>query len=211
MNPKVDAFILDANKWKSEMQALRNILLDCQLTEELKWKQPCYTYNGKNLAIIMNFKSYCALSFLKGTLLADADQILISPGENSQSVKYIQFTDIQDIVSQQAVIKSYIYEAIEVEKAGLKVVKTKSKDLEYCTELAQKLKEDVPFKKAFEALTPGRQRGYHLFFEAAKQSKTRYSRIEQYKDRILKGKGINDCVCGHSKRMPTCDGSHKWF
>jgi len=210
MNPKVDEFILNASRWQPEIKALRAILLDCQLQEELKWRQPCYTFQGANLAIIASFKSHCALSFLKGTLLQDDNKLLVSPGENSQSVRYLSFTNVTEIRELEATLKSYVFEAIEIEKAGIKVVKTKSEHVSYCEELHVKLEEDSTFSQAFEALTPGRKRGYALFFEAAKQAKTRESRIEQYRHRILMGKGINDCTCGLSKRMPNCDGSHKF-
>jgi len=210
MNPEVDNFMANTSRWQLEIKALRSILLDCQLQEELKWRQPCYTFQGVNLAIIASFKSHCALSFLKGTLLQDADQLLVSPGENSQSVRYLTFNNAAEIRELEATIKSYVFEAMEIEKAGIKVVKTKSENVSYCEELHVKLAEDSIFRKAFEALTPGRKRGYAMFFEAAKQAKTRESRIEQYRHRILMGKGINDCVCGLSKRMPNCDGSHKF-
>ena len=210
MNPEVDNFMANTSRWQLEIKALRSILLDCQLQEELKWRQPCYTFQGVNLAIIASFKSHCALSFLKGTLLQDANQLLVSPGENSQSVRYLSFTNVAEIRELEATLKSYVFEAIEIEKAGIKVVKIKSEDVSYCEELHVKLEEDSTFSQAFEALTPGRKRGYTLFFEAAKQTKTRESRIEQYRHRILMGKGINDCVCGLSKRMPNCDGSHKF-
>ena len=210
MNPKVDEFILNASRWQLEIKALRAILLDFQLQEELKWRQPCYTFQGVNVAIIASFKSHCALSFLKGTLLQDANQLLVSLGENSQSVRYLSFTKVAEIRELEATLKSYVFEAIEIEKAGIKVVKIKSEDVSYCEELHVKLEEDSTFSQAFEALTPGRKRGYAIFFEAAKQAKTRESRIEQYRHRILMGKGINDCICGLSIRMPNCDGSHKF-
>ena len=210
MNPKVDEFILNASRWQLEIKALRAILLDFQLQEELKWRQPCYTFQGVNVAIIASFKSHCALSFLKGTLLQDANQLLVSPGENSQSVRYLSFTNVAEIRELEATLKSYVFEAIEIEKAGIKVVKIKSEDVSYFEELHVKLEEDSTFSQAFEALTPGRKRGYAIFFEAAKQAKTRKSRIEQYRHRILMGKGINDCICGLSIRMPNCDGSHKF-
>ena len=210
MNPKVDEFILNASRWQLEIKALRAILLDFQLQEELKWRQPCYTFQGVNVAIIASFKSHCALSFLKGTLLQDANQLLVSLGENSQSVRYLSFTKVAEIRELEATLKSYVFEAIEIEKAGIKVVKIKSEDVSYCEELHVKLEEDSTFSQAFEALTPGRKRGYAIFFEAAKQAKTRKSRIEQYRHRILMGKGINDCICGLSIRMPNCDGSHKF-
>ena len=137
MNPKVDEFILNASRWQPEIKALRTILLDCQLQEELKWRQPCYTFQGVNLAIIASFKSHCALSFLKGTLLQDANQLLVSPGENSQSVRYLTFNNAAEIRELEATIKSYVFEAMEIEKAGIKVVKTKSENVSYCEELYQ--------------------------------------------------------------------------
>jgi uncharacterized protein YdeI (YjbR/CyaY-like superfamily) len=137
MNPEVDNFMANTSRWQLEIKALRSILLDCQLQEELKWRQPCYTFQGVNLAIIASFKSHCALSFLKGTLLQDADQLLVSPGENSQSVRYLTFNNAAEIRELEATIKSYVFEAMEIEKAGIKVVKTKSENVSYCEELYQ--------------------------------------------------------------------------
>ncbi len=211
MNPLVDEFLANAEKWQSEMTLLRKIALDCGLTEELKWKQPCYTFNGTNLLIISAFKDHCVMSFLKGILLKDTEQLLVSPGANSQSVKFAKFTSAEQITANELQLKAYIFEAIEIEKVGLKIDKTKSTDFELVSELLQKMSEDATFKNAFEALTVGRQRAYNMFFSDAKQAETRFARIEKYRDRILKGKGMNDCVCGHSKRMPNCDGSHKNF
>lgn len=209
MNPKVDDFLSNAQNWQEEMTALRAIVLTCGLTEELKWRQPCYSFNGKNILIISAFKDNCVLSFLKGELLNDTEGILVSPGENSQAVKFTKFTSVKNIIEQEAILKAYIFEAIEVEKAGLKPSSTKSKNLVFPEELIHKMQADQAFKNAFESLTPGRQRGYNMFFTAAKQAKTRQDRIAKYEQRILNGKGINDCVCGLSKRMPNCDGSHK--
>jgi uncharacterized protein YdeI (YjbR/CyaY-like superfamily) len=211
MNPLIDEYIAKAKKWRDEMTALRSVLLECGLTEELKWRVPCYTFNGANIILIGAFKEYCSLSFVKGVLLKDTEQILESPGENSQSVKLAKFTSLGGIQEKDAILKAYIFEAIEVEKAGLKAPSTKSTNLEFPEELIDKMNTDSEFKKAFEALTPGRQRGYNMFFTAAKQSTTRITRIEKYEGRILKGFGINDCVCGHSKKMPGCDGSHKYL
>ncbi|AWV98845.1 DUF1801 domain-containing protein [Arcticibacterium luteifluviistationis] len=211
MNPNVDDYIGRIKQWQKEAALLRTILLDCGLTEEYKWRVPCYTFNGSNIVLFGNFKEFCTLSFFKGVLLNDAKGILVSPGENSQSVKMARFTSLQDIVDLEATLKAYIYEAIEVEKAGIKIDKPKSKNLEFPEELLQKFEEDKAFKIAFEALTPGRQRAYNLHFTGAKQSATRLSRIEKYTDRIMNGIGINDCVCGHTKRKPTCDGSHKYL
>jgi uncharacterized protein YdeI (YjbR/CyaY-like superfamily) len=160
--------------------------------------------------LLGSFKDFCSISFFKGILLSDPHGILTSPGENSQSVKMVKFTSLQDIVKLKPILKEYIYEAIEVENLGLKVETKKLSDLVFAEELIQVLSDDAAFKTAFEALTPGRQRAYNLFFTAAKQPATRFSRIEKYRQQILDGKGINDCTCGLSKRMPTCDGSHKF-
>ncbi len=211
MNPKVTEFIQKADSWQSEMELLRNIVLECGLTEELKWKQPCYLYHDANMIMIGRFKDYVTLSFFKGQLLNDSEDILVSPGKNSQSVKMAKFINIKQIIAVKPILKAYIYEAIEIEKVGLKVEKKLSTNLEYSDELKEIFNNNSEFKAAFEALTPGRQRGYNIFFTTAKQSKTRISRIETYKDRIMNGIGMNDCVCGHSKRMPSCDGSHKYL
>jgi uncharacterized protein YdeI (YjbR/CyaY-like superfamily) len=210
MNPKVDDFLEKAQNWQDEMSALRAIVLSCGLTEEFKWRQPCYSFQGKNTLLISAFKNNCALSFLKGVLLKDAENILVSPGENSQSVKFAKFTSVNQINGLSASLKAYIYEAIEVEKAGTKIDKKKSTQFNFPEELIGEFIKDDEFKTAFESLTTGRQRAYILFFSAAKQSDTRKNRIEKFRERILKRKGINDCICGHSKKMPTCDGSHKY-
>lgn len=211
MNPKVDTFIEKTDAWKAELILLRSILLDCQLGEEFKWRNPCYTYNDSNIIILGRFKDYCAFSFFKGVLLNDAEKLLVSPGENSQSVKLFKFKSVAEIIQLEPIIRAYIFEAIEIEKAGLKVSLAKSSDLELVEEFQEILSKNVELKSAFEALTPGRQRAYNMFISAAKQSKTRISRVEQYTPRILSGKGMNDCVCGMSKRMPNCDGSHKYL
>ena len=209
MNHKVDEFINNLSHWQEEISKLRMILLDCQLNEELKWRQPCYTFNTNNIALIGNFKEYCTISFFKGVLLSDEEGILVSPGENSQTVKMIKVKSLKEIEQLETVIKSYIFEAIEVEKAGLKVQFTKSTNLDFPEELLDKFSKDEAFRIAFEGLTPGRQRAYNIHFSGAKQSQTRIDRIEKLTDRILKGIGINDCTCGLSKRKPNCDGSHK--
>lgn len=211
MNSKVDAYLLNTKKWQKELTYLRSILINCGLTEELKWKQPCYSINSKNIGLIAQFKDYCVVSFFKGVLLNDADKLLVSPGENSQTVKYLKFTNLQEIIDLESTIKAYVFEAIEVEKAGLKATFSKSKNLEYPEELEQIFKDNNSLKTAFESLTPGRQRGYIIHFTQAKQSQTRVTRIEKCTPKILAGKGFNDCTCGHSKRMPTCDGSHKYL
>jgi uncharacterized protein YdeI (YjbR/CyaY-like superfamily) len=209
MNPSVDAFLEKTDKWKAELTALRKIMLDCQLIETLKWGQPCYMFNKTNVVILANFKESCAVSFLKGALLSDTENLLVKPGENSQSGRFIRFNSVDEIIEKEAIIKAYVFEAIEVEKAGLKIAPRDPEAEPLISELIQRFEENPTLKKAFEALTPGRQRAYNLFFTAAKQSETRFSRIDSYTDRIYNKKGMNDCVCGLSKRMPNCDGSHK--
>ena len=192
MNPKVDFFFNKASKWKSAYGKLRIIVLDCGLTEELKWGCPCYTFQKNNIVLIHGFKEYCALLFFKGALLNDADGILIQQTENVQSARQIRFTNVQEIMDMEASLKAYIYEAIEVEKAGLKVKLKKTSEYKVPEEFQQKLDKDPALKAAFKALTPGRQRGYLFYFSQAKQSKTRESRIEKYMPQILDGKGLND-------------------
>jgi len=210
MSPQVDEYLDRLQKWPEELEALRSIVLECMLTETIKWGVPCYTYQDANILILGSFKEFCSISFFKGVLMSDLHGILTSPGENSQSVKMVKFTNLQEIVKLKPILKEYIYEAIEVENLGLKVETKKLSDLVFAEELIQVLSDDAVFKTAFEALTPGRQRAYNLFFTAAKQPATRFSRIEKYRQQILDGKGINDCTCGLSKRMPSCDGSHKF-
>jgi uncharacterized protein YdeI (YjbR/CyaY-like superfamily) len=211
MNPKLDFFFEKATKWQEELLKLREIVLDCGLAEELKWGQPCYTLNNTNVIMLGGFKDYCFISFLKGVLLHDSENMLQKPGENTQSGRIIPFIDIQTIIDMKQTLKAYIYEAIEVEKAGLKVASNSKGELVFPDELLQKFESDPTFKVAFEALTPGRQRAYNIYFSGAKQSKSRVSRIESYVQRILSGKGFNDCTCGLSKRLPNCDGSHKYI
>ncbi|MFV5702724.1 YdeI/OmpD-associated family protein [Flavobacterium sp. XS2P12] len=211
MNPKVDDFISNVKKWQPEIGQLRLLLLDCGLTEEFKWRTPCYSFQGNNVVLIGRFKEYCALSFFKGTLLQDSNGLLSKPGENSQAVRFFKFTNLQEIQELEPIIKNYIYEAIELEKAGLKVIFKSNTKLELVEELQIALDKNPSLKTAFKALTPGRQRAYNLYFSAAKQSKTRETRIENYIPRILDGKGFNDCICGMSKKMPNCDGSHKYI
>lgn len=208
MNKKVDAFISKLKTWKAEMEALRAILHEFPLTEELKWGKPCYAFENSNIIIVQGFKEYCGLLFFKGALLKDAKGLLVKPGENTQGGRLIKFKTVQEITKLKAPIKSYIKEAIEVEKLGLKI-EPKEKELVLPDELLAIFKKNAPFKKAFNALTPGRQRAYNMFFTAAKQSATREARIEKYKKQILDGKGINDCNCGLSQKMPYCDGSHR--
>ncbi|MBN9382275.1 MAG: YdeI family protein [Chitinophagaceae bacterium] len=192
MNPKVDFFFDKAKKWQKEVEKLRMIVLDCGLTEELKWGVPCYTYQENNIVLIHTFKEYCALLFFKGALLNDAGGILIQQTENVQSARQIRFTGAREIVQLEPVLKAYIYEAIEVEKAGLKVKYKKTAQFPIPEEFQKRLDKVPALKTAFHALTPGRQRAYILYFSAPKQSKTRESRIEKSMQQILDGKGLND-------------------
>ncbi|MCU7737748.1 YdeI/OmpD-associated family protein [Priestia megaterium] len=192
MNPKVDEFLTKAKKWKEEYETLRKIVLDCELTEDFKWMNPCYTFEKKNIVLMHGFKEYCALLFPKGSLLQDSHGILIQQTENVQGARQIRFTNVQEIVEKEAVLKAYIYEAIEVEKSGLKVKAKKPEELIIPDELQHKFDEIPALKDAFTTLTPGRQRAYILHFSAAKQSKTRESRVEKCIPNILNGKGLND-------------------
>jgi uncharacterized protein YdeI (YjbR/CyaY-like superfamily) len=192
MNPKVDEFLRKAKKWNKEYEKLRSIVLDCELTEEFKWMHPCYTFEKKNIVLMHGFKEYCALLFFKGALLQDAHGILVQQTENVQAARQIRFTNVQEIVEMEAILKAYIYEAIEVEKAGLEVKFKKNTGLIIPEELQNKFDEIPALKTAFEALTPGRQRAYILYFSEPKQSKTRQSRVEKCMQKILDGKGLND-------------------
>jgi len=192
MNPKVNVYLSKAKKWQEELEKLRMIILDCQLTEELKWGKPSYTFQKSNIVIIIPLKEYCALMFCKGALLNDANGILIKPGENTQAGRWIKFSSVREIVEMETILKAYIHEAIEVEKAGLKVNFKKNTELIFPEEFQNKLDENPALKTAFDALTPGRQRAYNLYFSAAKQSKTRESRVEKCVRQILNGKGLDD-------------------
>jgi uncharacterized protein YdeI (YjbR/CyaY-like superfamily) len=192
MNPKVDWFFKKDTKWQEEYEQLRMICLDTGLAEELKWGCPCYTFEGKNIVLIHGFKDYCALLFHKGALLKDAEGILIQQTENVQSARQIRFTHLREITGMERTLKAYIYEAIEVEKAGLKVRLKKTKEFNMPVEFKNILEKNSALKKAFKSLTPGRQRGYLLYFSSAKQVATREARIEKYMKRILKGKGLED-------------------
>ncbi|MED1954525.1 YdeI family protein [Brevibacillus centrosporus] len=192
LNPKVDEFLSKSKKWREEFEKLRKIVLDCELTEEFKWMHPCYTLEGKNIVLIHGFKEYCALLFHKGALLKDPQGILIQQTENVQAARQIRFTDIHQIVEQEAIVKAYIMEAIEVEKAGLEVSLKKNEDYTVPEELQNKFEEMPALKAAFEELTPGRQRAYLLHFSQPKQAKTRETRVEKYVQQILDGKGLND-------------------
>lgn len=192
MNPKVDFYFNKAGKWQEEVEQLRSVVLDCGLTEELKWGCPCYTFNNSNIVLIHVFKEYCAFLFFKGALLKDTDGILIQQTENVQGARQARFTNIQEIIEREAALKAYIFEAIEVEKAGLKVILKKTADFPVAEEFQAKLDAMPALKKAFEVLTPGRQKGYLLYFSSAKQSKTREARIEKSVPQIMDGKGLED-------------------
>ena len=192
MNPKVDFFFTRAKKWQEEFEELRRIVVDCGLTEELRWGKPCYTFQNKNIVLIHGFKEYCALLFSKGALLKDAKGILIQQTENVQAARQSRFTNVRGIASLEPTLKAYIHEAIEVEKAGLEVNYKKTSDFKVPEEFQNKLDVSPALETAFGALTPGRQRGYLLYFSAAKQSKTRESRVEKCMPQILKGKGLDD-------------------
>lgn len=191
-NPKVDEYLEKVSNWKDELEKLREIMLEFQLEEDLKWGKPCYSYNKSNIAILIGFKEYCAISFFKGSLLNDEKGILIKPGENSQASRQIRFKSIEEIAEKEDVLKEYITKAIEIEKLGMKVDFKKNDETKIPYEFQIKLDEDPILKSAFFALTPGRQRAYIIYFSQPKQSKTREARVEKYIGKILSGKGLND-------------------
>ena len=192
MNPKVDFYFSKAEKWQEELEKLRMIVLACGLTEELKWGCPCYTLQQSNIVLIHVFKEYCALLFFKGALLNDPNDMLIQQTENVQAARQVRFTNVLEIVEMERILKAYIYEAIEVEKSGLKVALKKTADFTVPEEFQSKLDHIPALRTAFEALTPGRQRGYLFYFSQPKQSKTREARVEKYIPQILSGKGLDD-------------------
>lgn len=192
MNPKVDWYFTKAKKWQKEVETLRTIILDCGLTEELKWGCPCYTYEKNNIVLIHTFKDYCALLFFKGVLLKDPKHILIQQTPNVQAARQMRFTDVQEIIKLKKTIKAYVYEAVEVQEAGTKVKLKETSDFTIPEEFQKKLEKNRSLKNAFATLTPGRQRAYIFYFSSAKQSKTRELRIEKYMEKILEGKGLDD-------------------
>ena len=192
MNPKVDWFFAKDTQWQKEYEKLRKIILDCGLMEELKWGCPCYTFENTNIVLIHGFKEYCALLFFKGALLNDPNGILIQQTKNVQSARQIRFINAKEIVKMEKILKAYVYEAIEVERAGLKVKLKKTSEFKIPEEFQKRLDKSTALKKAFDALTPGRQRAYIFYFSQPKQAKTRESRIEKYIPQILDGKGLND-------------------
>ena len=205
-SPLVDLFFIDGcgrcklyktaackvHTWKLELQALRQIALNSGLTEELKWKQPCYTFEGKNIIIVSAFKESCIINFMKGALLIDPSKILEMPGENSNSARFIRFTNLERIIDLADIIQEYIKEAIEIEKSGKKIISKKVEEYEIPEELTKEFEQDIIFKNAFKSLTPGRQKSYIIFYNSAKQSSTRTSRILKTKDAIFNGKGMNE-------------------
>lgn len=205
----LDEYFEALPQWKTEMLALRKIIQKSPLEEELKWKQACYTHEGKNIAIIGGFKHYFVLSFFKGSLLSDPEELLEFAGSNSRSAKILKFTHQSDLRKLQNVILQFIQEAISIEEQGLKVPSIEEINIEFPQELLQCFQQDPELKRAFTQLTPGRQRAYCMHFASPKNEVTRHARIEKFTPRILAGKGMNDCICGQSKRMPSCDGSHK--
>jgi uncharacterized protein YdeI (YjbR/CyaY-like superfamily) len=209
MNPNVTQYIANAKLWKEELLAIRKILHETELKEEFKWGGPCYTHNNKNIVIIAPFKEYFALAFFNGAAISDSANLLVKPGANTQTGRQLRFKDSKEIIDQKAIIKKYIKEAISIQFTNItEITKSTAPQIEI-QELNTILKSDLAFKKAFLALTPGRQRGYLIYFSGAKLAETRMTRIEKYRDRIIAGIGITDCTCGLSKRMPNCDGSHK--
>lgn len=208
MNKEVDIYLAKAKKWQKEMLFLRDILLSFELEEEIKWGKPTYTFNKGIVVMIQAFKDHFDLGFFKGALLQDKAGILNKAGENTQAARQMRFTDIKEIEKRSKIIKSYIKEAITVENNGLKYIGESKAEPITVVELQQIFKKDAALKKAFESLTPGRQRAYLIHFSGAKQSETRIARIHKQASKIMCGKGMNDCTCGLSKRMPNCDGSH---
>lgn len=192
MNPKVDAYFSKLKNWQPELEALRMIILDCGLTEELKWNIPCYTWHGRNILGLNGFKEFCSIGFFNGVLLSDPYRILKQPGKLTHIGRYVLFSNVQEIMDIEPILKAYIYEAIDLEKAGVKPERIKPSDYPIPVELQNKLDEFPALKAAFEALTPGRQRAYNFYFSSPKQSKTREARIEKYIPQILSGKGLND-------------------
>ncbi len=207
MNKEIDTYISKSINWKEEIKTIRPILLEAGLTECFKWGAPCYTYNDKNILIIAPFKEYFAIGFFNGANLTDPKGLLVKPGEHTRYGRQLRLENTQDIVKKTSIIKKFIQEAIR--KEALTPIKSEAAPAIVVEELNTVFKKDPALKKAFESLTPGRQRGYLIFFSAAKQPETRFARIEKYTKQILCGKGITDCTCGLSKKMPSCDGSHR--
>ena len=208
MNPEVDELFKDAPRWNPELNFLRALVLQAPLVEEVKWGQPCYTHEGRNIAILGGFKNYFVLSLMKGALIPDPQGLLSKPGPNSVEGRWMKFTSMAGVEAAAPYVLDYLLAAIEAEQQGLRIDKP-ANEFEVPPELESAYEVTPGLREAFEALTVGRQRAYLMFFTAAKQSATVTARIEKFTLRILRKKGMNDCVCGHSKKMPGCDGSHK--
>ncbi len=209
MQEKINAFFEKGSAWQECMQALRKIVLQCGLDETMKWNVPCYMHEGKNILLLHGFKHYCAINFFKGALLSDKEQLLIQQTENVQAGRQIRFTEARTIKKQAAILEAYIKEAIALEHNKINLPLPEKKSQHLPDELLQQFSNNASLEAAFKALTPGRQRGYLLHFTEAKQSATITKRILAAQSKILMGKGLHDCTCGLSKRMPQCDGSHK--
>jgi uncharacterized protein YdeI (YjbR/CyaY-like superfamily) len=207
MNQNVTQYIANAKLWKEELLAIREILLETELIEEFKWASPCYTLNNKNIVILAPFKEYFALGFFNGANLIDPKGLLVKPGEHTRFGRQLRLENVQDIIKKRSIIKKFIKESISTE--ALATTKSEAAPAIVMEELNSIFKKNTTFQKAFESLTPGRQRGYLIYFSGAKQAETRIARIEKYTKQIMCGKGLTDCTCGLSKRMPACDGSHK--
>lgn len=206
----VDDWFEEQQAWHDEVAALRALVLGCGLSETLKWRQPCYVDNGDNVVMIGTLKDCCTLSFLKGALVEDPTGLLIAPGENSRSARYVRFESLAEIEARRPEVEALVHRAVQVARAGLRVARPEG-ELELVEELQARLDADPALKAAFEGLTPGRQRAYNILVSGAKTASGRESRISRFTERILMGKGPNDCICGHSKRPPGCDGSHKLY
>ena len=206
---KTTIMIIKNTKWNEEIDVLKSIISDCGLEETTKWNQPCFTFKGKNILLLGAFKDYCVVSFFKGALLTDPDHLFTKPGENTQVVRVIRFHNMDEVKKVSNYLKSLVYEAIDIEQKEIPLPKTEVRQIDIPNELKHAFNQKPTLEKAFKGLTPGRQRGYLLYFTSAKQSKTMEARINKFTERIMTGKGINDCVCGLSRKMPSCDGSHK--
>lgn len=209
MNEEIQTYFNNLNTWCQELRLLHDIIVECDLDQTFKWKQPCYTFNNSNIVLIGSFKNYCALLFMNGSLINDPEKKLIKPTENSQYGRQLRFTSVAEIIKNKKLIQTYINRAVEVEKEGKKVQKKQTSAYEVPEELLEAFTTDAPFKIAYDKLTEGRKRGYLLHFLKPKKKETRISLIEKNKNRIFDGYGLYDCTCGMSKKMPTCDGSHK--
>ncbi|MDT8886171.1 YdeI/OmpD-associated family protein [Aquirufa sp. LEPPI-3A] len=206
-DPNVDEFLQSADQWSQEMTYLRRILLDCLLIETYKWQTPVYMFGTKNLIAISGLKEHCALNFFNGALIRDEEGILIKPGEHTQLGRWMKFGSVQEIIAKEDLIKAYVFEAMEAQRLGITL--EKPAEIPHPEELTAILDKKPALKAAFEKLTPGRQRAYLRFFTDSKQSATRTYRIEKNEKYILKGIGLTDCICGLTKRKPSCDGSHR--